>query len=93
VSESEGLLGDASLDGVALAEESVEAAAEAVVVEFLGGDVPEDVGPGLRSPSGDVDQGRRPRQPGRQQQAEDLAVGELLLGIGGQVLLDDGGNP
>ena len=67
VSKPERLLGDVGQDGVALAEEGVESPAEAVVVELVDGDVPEEVGPSLRRPFRDVDESRRPREAGRQQ--------------------------
>ena len=75
--QAQGLLGDAGLDGVALVEEGVEGASEAVVVEFVGRDVPEDIGAGFFGPGGDVDEGRGTGQPSGQQKTEDSTMGEL----------------
>ena len=88
----EGLGGDGGQDGVALAEEGVESPAQAVVVEGLGGDAPQEVGPGVRSPGRDVDQGGGLAEAGGQQEAEDAAVGEGQLRVRGQVAVDDGGD-
>src|SRR5947209_1611002 len=86
------LLGDAGEDGVALAKEGVERAAEAVVVELGGRDVPEDVRTGFLRPGGDVDQGGRAGQPRGQEEAEDLAMREFELRVGGQMAVDDAGD-
>ena len=48
-------------------KEGVERTAPAVGIELAGGDVPKDIGPGLGSPRGHVDERRRPRKSGRQQ--------------------------
>jgi hypothetical protein len=90
VGEVEGPGGDGREDGVALGEEGVEGPAEAVVVEALGREVPKEVGPSLFGPGRDVDQGRGLAQAGREQEAEDLAVGESQLRVRGQVAVDDG---
>jgi len=50
VGEPKRLFGDAGQDGVALAEEGVEGTAEAIIIELVGGDVPEEVGTRLRCP-------------------------------------------
>jgi len=73
-------------------EEGVEGTAEAVVVETLGGDVPEEVGGGGLGPGGDVDQGGRLAEACREEEAEDAAVGELQLRVGWQVAVDDVGD-
>ena len=65
---------------------------EAVIVEAVGGDVPEEVGPGAFGPRGDVDEGGGLAEPGGEQEAEDAAVGEGQLGIRRQVAVDDGGD-
>ena len=49
--EVDGLGGDGGLDGVALGEEGVEGSAQAVIVEAVGGDVPEEVRPGVVRPT------------------------------------------
>ena len=53
---AENVGGEAGEDGMSLFEEGVEGAAEAVVVEFAGGDVPEVFGPGPFGPGGHVAQ-------------------------------------
>ena len=77
---------------MAVLEKGVEGTAQAIVVEFVGGEVPEDVGAGPFRPGGKIDQGRRLAQPRGQEQAEDLALGELQLGVGWQVAVDDAGD-
>lgn len=57
VGQMESLSGDGGQDGVTLGEEGVEGASEAVVVEGVGGDVPEEVGCGIGGPGRDVDEG------------------------------------
>src|SRR5581483_11464870 len=56
VSQVDGLRRDGGQDGMALAEEGVEGSSQAVVVETVGGDVPEEVGSGIGGPGGDVDE-------------------------------------
>ena len=90
--EVDGLGGDGGEDGVALGEEGVECPAQAVIVEAVGGDVPEEVSPGALGPGGDVDEGGGLAQPGGEQEAEDASVGESQLRIGWQVAVDEGGN-
>ena len=58
LSQTQGLLRDRSANGMALAEEGVQRAAEAVIVEFVRGDVEQEIGSGFLGPGGDVDQGR-----------------------------------
>ena len=82
--------GERGEDGVALAEEGIEGPAQAVVVEALGREVPEEVGPAVGGPSGDIDQGGGLAEAGGEQEAEDAAVGESQLRVGGQVVVDDG---
>ena len=79
-------------DGVALGEEGVQGSAQAVIVEAVGGDVPEEVGPGAFGPGGDVDEGGGLAESGGEQEAQDAAVGEGQLRIRGQVAVDDGGD-
>ena len=57
VGELQGFGGGASEDGMTLFEEGVEGATQAIVVEFIGGEVPEDVGSGLLRPARQIDQG------------------------------------
>src|SRR5437588_25095 len=64
--------------------------AEAIVVERVGGYVPEEVGPGALGPGGDVDEGGGLAEPGGQQEAEDASVGEGKLGVWGQGAVNDG---
>jgi hypothetical protein len=63
-SELDGLGGDGGKDGMALGEESVECSSEAVIVERIGWDVPEEVGAGAVGPGGNVDEGSGLAQPG-----------------------------
>src|SRR5205823_8594363 len=79
-------------EGVALAEAGVQGPAQAVVVEVGRGEVPEEVGPGLCGPGGEVDEGGGSAEPGGQQQAEDPPVGVGELGVRGQVAVDEGGD-
>ena len=90
--EVDGLGSDGGLDGVALAEEGVECPPQAVIVEAVGGDVPEEVGPGTIGPRGDVDEGGGLAESGGEQETEDAAVGEGQLRIRWQVAVDDGGD-
>ncbi len=79
----EGLGSDRGDDGVALAEEGVEGPAQAVIIQTLRREVPEEVGSGVGGPGGDVDQGGGLAEAGREQETEDLAVREGQLGVGG----------
>src|ERR1700730_2138950 len=90
--DPERLFGHTGQDGVALGEEGVEGAAEAIVVELVNGDVPEDVGTGAVRPVRDLAEGGWTGKPGGQQQAEDLTVAIFQLGIGRQMAVDDLGN-
>src|SRR5262249_56913861 len=71
VREVEGLGSDRGEDGVALREEGVQGPAQAVIVEALGREVPEEVSPGVGGPGGDVDQGRGLAEASCEQEAED----------------------
>lgn len=82
--------GHAGQDGAALGEEGIQGAAEAVVIELSGGDLAEQVRAAVLSPGGDVDQGHGVTQAGSEEELQDGGVGELGLGVGGQVLLQDG---
>ena len=75
-----------------LLEESVEAAADAVIVEFVGGDIAEVFEAMLRRPGSDIDEGGGMVEPSGQKDVEDGAVGELGLGIGGEAAIDDVGD-
>jgi hypothetical protein len=92
VGELQSFGGGAGEDGMTLFEKGVEGTTQAIVVEFIGGEVPEDVGSGLVGPGRDIDQGGGLAQPRRHQQTENLAVGEIELGIWGQMAVDDAGN-
>jgi hypothetical protein len=83
VGQVEGLSGDRGQDGVTLAEEGVEGSAEAVIVEGVGGDVPEEVGTGIGGPGGDVDESGGLAESGGEQEAEDLAVRKSELRVRG----------
>jgi hypothetical protein len=76
--KAEGLGGDGGEDGVPLCEEGIEGAAEAVVVEALGGDVPEEVGAGGLGPGGDVNQGGGLAEAGGQEEADIVEDGTDL---------------
>ena len=82
--------GQAGADGMALVVKGIEGTAQAVVGEFVGGNVPDEFGARLLGPIGDVDQGHGVGQSCGDQQTEEGAVGILGLGIGRQVLIDDG---
>jgi hypothetical protein len=62
--EVDGLGGDGSLDGMTLGEEGIKCPPESVVVEVVGGNVPEEVRPGALCPGGDVDEGGGLAEPG-----------------------------
>ena len=91
VGQTQGVHRGRGLNGVTLVEEGVEGAADAVVVELVGGDVPEELGAGFVRPLGDVDQCGGLGDPGRQEKAEHLAVRILQLGVGRQMAIDDVG--
>ena len=82
--------GQAVADGITLIVKGVEGTAEAIVGEFVGGNVPDDFGPCLLGPIGDIDQGHGVGQACGDQQTEEGPVGILGLGVGRQVLIDDG---
>ena len=79
----QGLGGGAGEDGMALLEKSIQGTAQAIIVELVGGEVPEDVGARLVGSGREIDQGGRLAQARCQQQTKNLAVGEFELGIGG----------
>jgi len=81
--------GDGGHDGMALLEEGIQGTAEAVVVELLGGDSPEDIGALLVSPVGDTDQGLGMTQACGHQEREYLAMRELQLRIGWEMQVDE----
>jgi hypothetical protein len=81
VGQVDSLGGDGGQDGVALAEEGVEGSSQAVVVEGVGGDVPEKVGSGISGPGRYVNEGSRLAESGGEQEAEDLTVGEGQLRV------------
>lgn len=80
----------AAMNGMPLVEEGVEGSAQTVVVELVGRDVPQQFRPGFLGPLGDVDQGGGLGEPGRHQQAENIAVRKFELGVGRQMTIDDG---
>src|SRR6266550_480358 len=77
---------------MALLEKGIQGTAQTIIVELVGGEVPEDVGAGLVGPGREIDQGGRLAQARGQQQTENLTVGEFELGIGGQMAVDDAGD-
>src|SRR5262249_25185517 len=89
--ELDDLGGDSREDRVALGKEGVKGSAQAVVVQALGGDVPEEIGPSVLGPGGEFDEGGGLEERGGEQEAQDGAVGEGELGIGGQMAVDDRG--
>src|ERR1022692_1547131 len=87
--QSQGMHGGGGLNGMPLVEEGVEGSAQTVVVELVGRDVPQQFRPGFLGPLSDVDQGGGLGEPGRQQQAENVAVRKFQLGVGRQMTIDD----
>jgi hypothetical protein len=77
---------------MAFSEKGVQGAAQAIIVELLGRDVPEDIGGVLMSPMGNVDQGVGFTKAGGKQQAEDFAMSKLQPGIRDEMLIHDGGD-
>ena len=57
VGEFQGAEGGVSHDGMAFGEEAVQGTGQAIIVEFFGRNVPEDVGSMIVSPIGYVHQG------------------------------------
>jgi hypothetical protein len=92
VPQLQGLGSGTGEDGMAVLEQGVEGTAQAIVVEFVGGEIPEDVGAGPLRLGCEIDQGSGLVQPRGQQQAEDLAVGELQLRVRRQMAVDDAGD-
>lgn len=92
VGQMESLSSDGGQDGVTLVEEGVKGSSEAVIVEGVGRDVPEEVGSGIGGPGRDVDEGGGLAETGGEQETEDLAVGEGPLWVRGKVSVDDGGD-
>src|SRR5580704_11411455 len=88
--EEDGLGSDGGKDGVTLAEEGVECSSQTIIVEAVGGDVPEQVGAGALGPGGDVNESSGLAEPGGEQEAEDSSVGEGQLGVRWQVTVDNG---
>jgi hypothetical protein len=81
VGQVQSLGSDRGQDGVALGEEGVEGSSQAVIVEAVGGDIPEEVGSGISGPGRYVNEGSRLTESGGEQEAEDLAVGESELRV------------
>ena len=77
----DGLGSDGSLYGVSLGEESIESSPESVIVEAVGGNVPEEVGAGAFGPGGDVDKSGGLAKPGGEEKTEDTSVGVSQLGV------------
>ena len=92
MSESQHRASDLGKDGVAMLEESIETAGEAVIVEFFGRDVAKVFDAVLRRPAGDVDQGGGMIEPSRQKDVENGAVRVFRLGIGRDVAINDVGD-
>jgi hypothetical protein len=88
----DGLGGDTGEDGVALCEEGVQGSAEAVIIEAVGRDVPQEIGSGFLSPAGNVDERGGVTQARGQKEGEDAAVGESELRVGRQVSIDNVGD-
>lgn len=76
-------------DGMTLGEEGVERTAEPIIVELVGGNAPQEFGAALLGPTGDIDQRHRLRQARAQEHAQHLTMGELELGIGRKMAIDD----
>jgi hypothetical protein len=80
--------GDTGQDGVTLVVEVIQGPAEAIVVEFVGRDVPEEIGTGALGPVSDIDEGDGLGQACGDEQAEDSAAGELSLRIGRKMAIN-----
>jgi len=72
-----------------LGKESIERSSEAIVIDFLDRDLPEQVGAALLGPFRDVDQRGRSIQPRCNQKTENFSMAELSPRIGGKVLIDN----
>jgi hypothetical protein len=92
VGEFQGAQGGIGHDGMAFSEEGVQGAAQAIIVEFFGWDVPENIGCVFVGPMGYVNQGVGLTEAGGEQQAEDLAMRKLQPWIRDEMLIDDGGD-
>jgi len=84
--------GERRENGMTLGKEGVECFAEPIVVEFFSGDVPQELGPGVFGPLGDVDESEWAKHPGGDEDGEDVPVREFRLGIGREMLVDDLGD-
>ena len=73
-------------------EEGIEGSSESIIVEFVGGDIPEQIGGVLVSPIGDVNQGIGLGQPSPDEQFRNIAVREFELRIGRGMLIDNVGD-
>src|SRR5260370_26689450 len=83
--EMDGPGGDGGEDGVTLVEEGIQGTPQAIVVEAVGGDVPEEGGTSVFGPGGGVDQGGGLAQPGGEQETQDTPGGEGELRVGRQM--------
>ena len=90
IGAAEDFVRDVGEEGVPLLEEGVESSSEAVIVEFVWGNVPEILHAVFLGPRGDVDESRRARQACGQENGKDGAVREL--GFGGDRAIHDGGD-
>jgi hypothetical protein len=77
---------------MAFSEEGVQGAAQAIIVELLGWDIPEDIGGVFVGPLGYVNQGVGLTETGGEQQTEDLAMRKLQPWIRDEMLIDNGGD-
>ena len=72
-----------------LREESSQRSSQAIVVELLDRDVPEDIRSTVGGPGADVLQRHGVIEPRRNEQTQHAAMIELGLRIGGKVLIDN----
>ncbi len=76
-----------------LVVELIEGPSEAVIVELVWRDVPEQIGTTVLGPVGDVDQGQGLTEACGHEEAEDGPAGEFSLGIRGEVPVNDVSDP
>src|SRR5450755_4479437 len=72
-----------------LLEKGIQRASKAVVVEFVGRHIPEQVEAGVVDPVGNIDERRRMAQACRQQNAQHRAMRVFQLRIGRHMTVDD----
>src|SRR6202041_1696894 len=83
---------DSGEDGVPLVVEGIQGPTEAIVVELVRRDVPEEGGAGSLRPVGDVAQSDGLRQSSGQKQSQKRAISILGLGVGGEMMVNDVGD-